>query len=370
MINRQAEIQVKQQRLRGLMAEKGLTGILLRKQPNFSWLTAGGLNMVGIATEMGVSSLLITMDGCYVIASNIEAPRMMQEEGLALLGFELLEYGWMTDAEAELVRVVTGALSRVGCDCAYAECPNMEGDIKKLRYSLTASEVERYLFLGEELSKAVEKVALSLCPGDRECEIAGLIARELWQKRIDPVGFNIAADERASCYRHPIPTRMAAKQKLIISVNARYKGLIVSATRMVCFGRPADPLLKQFEDNLVIECRMIAATKPGVSIAVPFEAGMAAYQELGYPNEWTRHHQGGGGGYYARDYRATGQSKEIVADQQAVFWNPSIAGTKTEDGFIVTGDGPQMITGPQIFPRKEYMINGIRLLRPDLLILN
>ena len=56
------------------MEAKGLDGILLKKQPNFSWFTAGGLNMVGIATEMGMTSLLITRTGRYLIANTIEAP--------------------------------------------------------------------------------------------------------------------------------------------------------------------------------------------------------------------------------------------------------------------------------------------------------
>ena len=94
------EVGVKEGRLTRLMEMKGLDGILLKKQPNFSWFTAGGLTMVGIATEMGMTSLLVTRTGRFLIANRIEAPRMMDEEGLASLGFELLEHErWGTAQE-------------------------------------------------------------------------------------------------------------------------------------------------------------------------------------------------------------------------------------------------------------------------------
>ena len=163
-IDRLEEVLVKEKRLRGLMETRGLDGILLKEQPDFSWFTAGGLNMVGIATEMGMTSLLVTRTGRYLIANKIEAPRMMNEEGLADLGFQLLEHEWYVDREADLVEKVAGSLGRVGAYVGFGGCQNVDGDIKKLRYSLTGSEIERYLFLGEKLSAALEKVMLGIRP--------------------------------------------------------------------------------------------------------------------------------------------------------------------------------------------------------------
>ena len=50
-------------------------------------MTCGGLNLVGITTEVGATSLLITEDSKFVISNNIEAPRMIEEEGLEKQGF-------------------------------------------------------------------------------------------------------------------------------------------------------------------------------------------------------------------------------------------------------------------------------------------
>jgi Xaa-Pro aminopeptidase len=206
-------------------------------------------------------------------------------------------------------------------------------------------------------------------PGDLEAEIAGRIGPELWKHRIDPTGLQVAADERVFLYRHPIPTMRLVRKYVMISVNARYKGLITTITRLVHLGRPEAKLLKQLEDNLEIENRMIAATRPGVKLSTPFAVGLEAYQALGYAREWELHHQGGAMGYYGRDIRVTAETADVVEENQAFCWNPSIAGTKTEDGFIATPGGPLMITYPVIYPRIEFEADGVVLVRPGLLVL-
>jgi Xaa-Pro aminopeptidase len=295
---------------------------------------------------------------------------MMKEEGLEGLGFQLLEHEWYADREAELIEKVVGNLTKVGADAGFGSCRNIEDDIRKLRVSLNENEVERYLFLGEKLSRCLEEVMLGIRPGDTECGIAGRIGAKLWEDRIDPTAFQIAADERAFRFRHPIPTKQKVERYVVVCVNARYQGLITTITRILHFGSPDPKLLEQFEDNHEIECRMIAATKPGVPASVPFEKGLEAYRELGYEAEWQLHNQGGAMGYYARDLRVTRETKDIVEENQAFCWNPSIAGTKTEDGFIATKNGPVMITRPIVYPRIEYRKNGIDIVKPGLLVLD
>ena len=364
------EIQLKQQRIQQLLVEKDLDAILLKKQANFSWLTAGGYNMVGIASETGVTSLLATKSARYVIANRIEMQRMLVEEGLGELGFQPLEYEWATDREAELVRQVVPDLSRVGADMGFAGCPNLDGEIKKLRYSLTDSEMERYLFLGDKLSAALEKVMLGIRPGDRECEIAGRFGLELWKDRIDPTGIMVAADERVSLYRHPIPTQKMVKRYVMCCVNARYKGLITTITRLMHFGRPQPELAEQFAQNLEIENRMIAATRVGEPMVLGFKAALDGYRRIGRPDEWLLHHQGGSMGYYARDIKVVAETKDLVQDQQAFCWNPSITGTKTEDGFIATTHGPVMISHPVVFPQVCQEIDGVQFVRPGMLVVD
>lgn len=367
-MNRTEEMQDKENRLRQLMAASGLDGILLKKQANFSWLTAGGYNRVGLATEAGVTSLLVTRKGRYIVANRIEMRRMLVEEGLADLGFEPLEYEWFEDREMEMVKKIVPDLSKVGSDVEWAELRPLDGAIKKLRYSLTEPEIERFRFLGEKASLAVEKVMVGIRPGDSELEIAGRIGPEFWRHGIDLPGVLVAADERIYSYRHPIPTPKLLRRYLLVAIGARYKGLVISLTRMLHFGRPTPALAKQFRDNLEIECRMIAATQPGIALSAPLEAAQRAYAEFGSAQEWQLHHQGGGIGYNARDFKVMPEMAGRVEKNQAFCWNPSITGTKTEDSFIATTAGPVMLTYPVVFPAVTVAVGEIRFTRPGLLV--
>ncbi len=366
-MNRMQETAEKLKRVRKLMENEKLSAILLKKQANFSWITAGGLNMVGIATEIGVSSVLVTPDECYVIANRIESPRMLDEE-VSELGFKVIEFEWYENKELQIVRDIIKD-GEVGCDVNIQGLKYIENEVNKLRYELTEPEVERYMYLGEKVSRALESVLLFTRPGDRECEIAGRISEELWKYRIDPTGFMVAADERAKLYRHPIPTTKKIERLVMVSVNARYKGLITTVTRMVHFGKPTEQLINQYKNNVEIECIMIEKTKPGRRMNEPVLAAIEEYEKRGYHNEWKLHHQGGAMGYFARDVRVTPQTEEIIRNNQAFCWNPTISGTKSEDGFIATHDGPIMITKPFVFPTIKIEMNGMEFVKPFLLVL-
>lgn len=365
-MERLQEVQIKLARIRKLMDEHNLQAVLLKKQANFSWLTAGGYNIVGVASEMGVASLLVTAKNQYVIANRIEAARMMEEEDLDRLGFELLTHEWYEDREIELVQEVVGKGS-VGCDAHVSNYSNLDGLIKVLRYELTEGEIERYLFLGTKLSTAIEKVLATIKPGDTEAEITGRLAEEVWQDRIDPTGYMAAADHRARLYRHPIPTMNKVQDYIMLCMNARYKGLITTITRFAHFGPVSAELQRQYADNVEIECAMIANTRIGQPLTVPFLKALDLYASKGYKDEWKLHHQGGSMGYYARDVKVTHSTTEVVYPNQAFCWNPSITGTKSEDAFIATPDGPLMISKPITFPTLRFEVDGIEFIRPAIL---
>ena len=113
---------------------------------------------------------------------------------------------------------------------------------------------------------------------------------------------------------------------------------------------------------------MIAATQVGKPMKDGFAAALAAYREFGVPEEWRLHHQGGSTGYFSRDIKVTDQTPDIVQENQAFCWNPTITGTKTEDGFIATTQGPVMISHPVVFPTVRQEVAGIQLVRPGMLV--
>jgi Xaa-Pro dipeptidase len=360
------EIKEKERRVRELLGLKGLKALLLKRQANFSWMTCGGLNLVGITTEVGATSLLIKENSRFVISNNIEAPRMIEEEGLEKQGFIIKTFPWYEDLEGSIVKEFVGE-GPMGCDVPFPNAVMLAEDIARLRYSLTPEEQKRYRWLGEKVSLALEKTLMKTKKGEKESEAVGRLCNELWKDRIDPVTLMSAADDRVVQFRHPIPTEKKIKKYLMVSVNARKWGLIVSLTRFVYFGKLPRELRRKYEANVFIDCTFMAHTRPGVPARDVLQKGIDAYQEKGYPDEWKLHHQGGSIGYTGRDYRASFKSPDIIQEDQAFTWNPSITGTKSEDTILATAKGPVMITRPILYPTLSLEVENISFIRPAIL---
>ena len=361
------EIKEKERRVRDFLRLKGLKALLLKRQANFSWMTCGGLNLVGITTEMGATSLLITENSKFVISNNIEAPRMIEEEGLEKQGFVVKTFPWHEDQETSIVKDLVGD-GPVGCDVPFPNTVMVAEEVTKLRYSLTPEEVDRYRWLGEKASLALEKTVMKAKKGEKESEVVGRLCKELWKDRIDPITLMSAADDRVSRFRHSIPTERKIEKYLMVSVNARKWGLIVSLTRFVYFGRLPKELRAKYEANVFIDCTLMAHTRPGIPVRDVFQKGIDAYKEKGYPEEWRLHHQGGSIGYTGRDYRANFKTPDLVRENQAFTWNPSITGTKSEDTILATSKGPELITRPILYPTLSMTVEGISFKRPAILV--
>ncbi len=360
------EIKEKERRVREFLNSKGLKALLLKRQANFSWMTAGGLNLVGITTEFGAASLLITEKSKFVISNNIEAPRMMEEEALEKQGFILKVFPWHEDREVSIIKELTGD-GPLGSDAPFPDAQTLVEEVAKLRYSLTPEEQKRYRWLGKKVSNALEKTMMKTKKGEKESAVVGRLCRELWKDRIDPITLMSAADERISKFRHPIPTEKEVEKFLMVSVNARKWGLIVSLTRFVHFGKLPDELREKYEANVFIDCTMMAHTRPGIPAREVLQKGIDAYKVKRYPEEWKLHHQGGSIGYTGRDYRTNLNTLDIIQENQAFTWNPSITGTKSEDTILATSKGPEMITRPILYPTLSMEVGGISFTRPDIL---
>jgi len=365
-MTRTAEISEKDARIRNLLLAKRLKGLLLKRQANFSWLTAGGINLIGIATEMGGTTLLVTERAKYVLTTNVEASRMIEEEEVETLGFQVRVFPWYDDQEAAIVKEIVGD-GPLGCDAPWPNAINVAEDVMRLRYSFTPQEIERYRWLGDKASRAAEQVLMDARRGEKECAVIGRLSAELWKDRIDPIGVMGAADDRISRFRHCIPMERPIDRLFMLSVNARKGGLVVCLTRFVHFGTLPQTLRAQYEANVYVDCVFMANTRPGTPAREVFRKGVEAYAEKGYPEEWKLHHQGGPIGYQPRDYRTHADTPDVVAKNQPFCWNPSITGTKSEDTILATADGPEMITRPVYFPTMTVEASGRRFVRPAIL---
>lgn len=349
-----------------MLKDENLDACYIKRQDNFGWLTCGGINYIGIA-DLGNCGLLVTHEQIYAITNNIEASRMIEEEHLKELGIKMLYDTWYhEDFEVDTIKEIC-AEGIVGSDYSNSFSKNIANKIQPLRFSLTEEEVERYKIGGRLFSWAIEETIASTQPGDTEIEIAGRLSHAIRKSGLQVVTIMCASDDRIYTYKHPIPTDKKVRERVQLGGNMRYKGLTICCTRFVNFVKVTEELKAQYNNNLEIDCTLIQNSMPGNSYQKPFLAAKNAYEELGYAEEFDKHHLGGPIGYVPRDYRISFSHHGIISVNQAFCWNPSISGTKSEDTFIATADGPIFVTKPYLFPKIEIEIDGKVYERPGIL---
>ncbi len=360
------EFAIKKKRVETFLEANKLDAVLLSLQSNVSWFTCGSETHVSIASTESSVSIMTTPDEDYIIANNIEAHRFEREE-LEELRMEIRSFPWQDAGEPiSLARkLIKGKIA--SDDGRMGE--NIGKKFDSLRYSLTEDEITRYRELGVNTTAIAEDIARTVKRGEKECEVAGRLAKALFSVNITPVVLLVAADERIEEYRHPLPTGKAVDKCMMIVLCARKKGLIVSLTRLVHFGEIPRTLLNKHRAVVQVDVTLMSESRPGVKFNDIFQKAVDAYGENGFPGEWQNHHQGGPTGYQGRDFRATLEEKRTVLPNQAIAWNPSIRGTKSEDTIIAFPDGAEIITASETWPELCVNCKGKTWKRPDILTL-
>ena len=347
-----SEIQTKILLLRSLLDKHDVGALLLRRVSSFAWATCGAASYVNTATSEGPSSLLITPDHLYLITSNIEAPRLEQEEKLADQGWEFQVSPW-DDPQRRLQGLTSGF--SLASDIPFPGSKDISTEIAHLRAHLTQEEGERFRQLGHLCAETLTAVAQEIHPGLNEYQLVALLGNQAQQRGIQPIVNLIATDKRTYHFRHPLPTEKILDKYAMLVLSGRRWGLVCSITRLVHFGPlPAD-LRERISATAQVNATLIANTCPGRKLNDVLAQGQQAYAAAGFPDEWRQHHQGGVVGYEPREYLATPTSLELVAQGQALAWNPTIAGAKMEDTILVGVQSNEILTPTKLWP--EVCIN-------------
>ncbi len=366
MSSRKEELKEKERKVREFLEENNFEGLLITKQNNFSWFTCGGDNHVEAGSEVGASSILITKSDKYVITTNIETPRIMDEE-VRELGFEFQPYYWYEDRKTEVIDSIMKG-SALASDTPFPGAELVDGRMDYLRYSLTEQELERYRWLGSTAVECMERVCKELQVGETEHQIAARLGKALRDEGITFTVLLVATDGRIFKYRHPIPTDKKLEKFAMVVTMARKWGLQVAITRLVHFGKLPGEIADKHQALVKIDATFTANTRPGIKAAAVLQKGIEAYAEAGYPDEWKLHHQGGPTGYKSREYIATPSCPHIIQPNQSFAWNPSITGTKSEDTIVAKEEGPELITVPTDWPMIRIKIGEREFEEPDILI--
>jgi antitoxin VapB len=371
-----SEIAVKTERLKKMLADENLGGVLINAQHNFAWLTGGASSGIDLSRENGACFLLVRGDGKrFVLANNIEMPRLLAEE-ISAEDFEPIEFAWEAEkASGDFVVEKAKSLLENGSvlvsDLVLSnQTQTIENLIAPCRYELTETEIERFRQLGKDAGSAIGSLFEHLKPGETEIEIARKVRDALAVKNIDSIVNLVGADERIRRFRHPVPTENVWKKVLMIVVCARRGGLIASLTRIACIGGIPTELERRTEAAAYVFARLLSETKLGVVGAKLYQIASEAYAEKGFAGEINLHHQGGAAGYKTRDWTAHPASRETVRKNQAFAWNPSITGTKAEETCLLTEGGKiENLTVSPGFPNISVVIGGREFISPGILSL-
>lgn len=361
----QAEFQTKLQRVRDFICQNGFDGVLYGNNENFCWLSCGHYAFVDKGSSAAVAKLLITGDNQYVICNSSEKYRIPEEE-LAHLPFELVAYDWHDSEQQVIEQLING--KRIASDNGAFGTVNCAQDLIKLRYVLTEQEITRYRDIGPLAAEVVEDCCREIKTGVSEYEIAGSVTGRLMALGFQVPVCLVAADDRLLKYRHPLPTAKTVERTAMIAICTQKYGLTVSMSRIVSFGEPDALTAQKFDAVTKVDAVYILSTVAGTKAGDIVKKGHAMYEQTGFEKDFHLHHQGGALGYLTRDYCANEENDSVVLDHQAFSWNPTIAGVKSEDTFLVFGDTQEIISKTSTWPQRSVTINGKTILRPDILV--
>jgi len=327
-----AELDAKHEQLVEWLKAQGLAGVLIRRNENVAWVTGGAVELrVLTPAETGVASLLVTAAGKrYYFTTENEAPRQHDEE-LGALDFEPVLFPWWADETAAAAAKLAGG--PLGSDTPGAGLTLV--NLYPLRAALQDSEIERYRWLGAETAAATVEAINEVEPGLSEYDLEAITASGLLRRGILPSVALYAVDERIFKYKHAVPRGKRLKQYAMLNLCARKWGLAISITRFIHFGTLPSELAARFDSAAHVNAALLNASRVGASSAELFKVAAEAYAAQGFPGEERFHHQGGTTGYGEREWVATPTGSEVVENNQAFAWNPSIRGGKVEDTVIL-----------------------------------
>ncbi len=361
--DRRGDVDAKQARVAALLQQTGCEGLLILEPENFSWLTSGATPRTAL-DPAEQPALYLTAEQRWLLSSNVDSQRFFDEE-LDELGFQLKEWPWHWGRRQLLADLCQGR--RVASDRPFAELKSVSEELRKQRRVLTGYEQACCYTLGQTLSHALEATCRTMEPGVTEREVAGQVSHRLIHRGALPLLLGVAADGRSRLYRQFSFTSMPVKQSCVVSATARKYGLVVTASRTVCFGPPDDTLRKEQDAVCKVSATYLASTWPDARPREIFQAGRRVYALTGFEHEWLLTPQGHLTGRAAVEMPLTPATEELFVPGFAVTWKASAGAALSSDTFVVTESGPKLATPTEVWPLKKIRIQGADFIRPDLL---
>jgi Xaa-Pro aminopeptidase len=317
-------------------------GVVAREASTVRWLLCGR----GRPVVFGEASYLVLVgaEETIVLHEDIEASRVEAEERLDELGVRVETYPWHEGPEDALAELAPG----------FASEEELADEIGALRRELGPEELDRYRAAARDSADAMVEALGAVAPETTEHEAAAALGAACLHRGLSTPVLLAGGEGRQERHRHPIPTAAPLGRHALLAMTAEREGLHVSLTRVVSFGRPPEELVARMQAAAEVDAAMLRASQPSRPVNEILRVAAEAYERLGFPEEWRRHHQGGITGYAGREVFATPKNETPLPRAGAVAWNPSVSGGgKSEDTALVTEAGLEVVTRtpelPEVF---------------------
>ena len=363
------EISTKIARLCNFMEDKGLSGVYFSRPGNIFWITAGLCRVQSLLNiETGLAGLLILEDGRRFLISRERIAQRLMDENLTYLGYECKTFPWHEEKGSErLIREITDG-KRVGSDILKSSMTHVTQDISVLQQSLTVQEVERYKWLGREISQAVSDVCIRVQPGMDEFEIEYLTAKALRSRGITPTRLMTVVDDRVFTYGNALPFGATLKKYAMISVAGEKWGLSAAVTRHVHFGPVPKFLQERHRTAAKLMAGLQSSTVPGKSLSDVYDRAIVQYKAHLPADTTATCFPGGPIGYNYREYDDYAASGDSVNNNQSFTWNVFFRGVKFEDTFLAREHGIELLTITEDWPVISVDLGSQNYIQPDILV--
>jgi antitoxin VapB len=347
------------ERIRALMRERGLGGVVLTRPGTVSWASGAMNPPIDRTASEDTVWLAIGSEATTVVTTAVEHDRVRDE--LLPAGTGLVAAPWWDPGA--LVTAAAGALGlpaeRIASDGHPGFGIDAGDDLARLRLVLSEAEQDELRALGADAAAAVEQALRRWQPGDTDSDVAAEIVA-----RVEAVGGDapvvlVGADERIGRFRHPVALGAETRGLVMAVLVARRHGLHVALTRYAA-AAPTPDLDAAMGVVRQIHRRALEHARPGRTYGDLYGGLDLAYREAGHANAWEQHYQGGPIGYGQREFELAPCQADSpwwstpISAGTAIAINPSLpGGAKDEDTFLVTENGLELITTSSDWPSAD-----------------
>lgn len=362
----QADALAKQERVHAFLQREGLDALVIGRQDNFAWITAGGDSRVITTSEIGFAYLVLAQDRHWLVSHSMDGQRFMDEQATDQ-GYDLATLYWHQGSPQDKILELTRGM-RVGADFPLTGARHYGPEIVDLHYPFSDLDLERCRWIGQTANRILSEVAQGLEPGISEQEVAATLLHRYALEGLTIDVLIVGFDDRITRYRHPMPTGNTLQRYALLHPAARRWGLHANITRLVHWGEPPSTTRRAIDGVATIGGHVASMLAPGVAFADILTEQIRLYRKLGYPGEWMYHFQGGITGYTLADPTRCTNPEAAIVERQAYDYFITITGAKYEEFTLLTENGAEIASLGPGWPTRTIQTPRGEITVPDVLI--